>query len=117
MTPKELDQFACAELPNQCLSEKDCTGKPMVDEKGKPIHKWDENDEKVMNPLWTAVTSFMLHGPCGQYNPSLGCMVDGCCQFGYIRFLQNNTYLICSWVILSSLGNKMATSSTVGPFR
>ena len=76
MTPKELDQFICAELQDKYLSEKDHIEKPMVDGEGKPIHKQDENDEKVINPLWTAVTSFLLHGPCGQYNPSLGCMVD-----------------------------------------
>ena len=97
MTPKELDQFACAELPYQCLSEKDCTGKPMVDEKGKPIHKWDENDEKVMNPLWTAVTFFMLHGPCGQYNPSLGCMVDGCCVW-LMDVVNLDTYFSCKTI-------------------
>ena len=91
MTPKELDQFVCAELPNQYVSEKDSTGKPMVDEKGKPIHKQDENGEKVINPLWTAVTSFMLRGPCGQYNPSLGCMVDGRCRFGYPKNYQAAT--------------------------
>ena len=79
MTPKELDQFICVELPDQYLSEKDPTGKPMVDGKGRPIYKWDENDEKVINPLWTAVTSFMFHGPCGQYNRSLDCVVDGLC--------------------------------------
>ena len=48
MTSKELDQFICAELPDQYLSEKDPTGKPMVDGKGELIHKWDENDEKVI---------------------------------------------------------------------
>ena len=79
MAPKELGQFICAELPNKYLSEKDHIGKPIVDGESKPIHKQDDKDEKVINPLWTAVTSFMLHGPCGQYNPSLGCMVDGHC--------------------------------------
>ena len=59
-----------------------------MDGKGKPIHKWDDNDEKVVNPLWTAVTSFMFHGPCGQHNASLGCMVDGHCQFGYPKKCQ-----------------------------
>ena len=49
----------------------------MVDGEGKPIHKQDENDKEVITPLWTAVTSFMLHGPCGQDNPSLSYMVDG----------------------------------------
>ena len=63
----------------------------MVDEKGKPIHKQDENGEKVINPLWTAVTSFMLHGRCGQYNPSLGCMVDGRCRSGYTENYQATT--------------------------
>ena len=33
----------------------------------------------------------MLHGPCGQYNPSLSCMVDGCCQFGYPKNYQTTT--------------------------
>ena len=79
MTSKELDQLICAELPDQYLSEKDATGKQMVDGEGRPIHKRDENGEKVINPLWTAVTSFMLHGPCGEYNHSLGCMVEGHC--------------------------------------
>ena len=51
----------------------------MADGKGKPIHKQDENDEKVVNPLWTVATSFMLHGLCRQHNPCLGCMVDGHC--------------------------------------
>ena len=35
----------------------------MVDGEGEPIYKRDENDEKAINPLWIAVTSFMLHGP------------------------------------------------------
>ena len=91
MTPKELDQFICAELPDKYLSEKDHTGKPMVAGEGKPLHKQDENDKKAINPLWTAVTSFMLHGCCGQYNPSLGCMVDGHCQFGYPKNYQATT--------------------------
>ena len=68
MTPKESDKFICAELPDKYLSEKDHTGMPMVDGEGKPLHKHDENDKKVINPLWTAVISFMLHGPCGQYS-------------------------------------------------
>ena len=33
----------------------------------------------------------MLHGPCGQYNPSLSCMVDGHCQFGYPKNYQPTT--------------------------
>ena len=36
---KELDQFICAELPDQYLSEKDSTGKAMVDGRGEPIYK------------------------------------------------------------------------------
>ena len=91
MTPKELDQFICAELPDKYLKEKHHTGKPMVDTEGKPIHKWDRNGKKVSNPLWTAVTSFMLHGPCRQHNPSLGCMVDGHSQFGYPKNYQTKT--------------------------
>ena len=47
--------------------------------------------KKLFNPLWTAVTSFMLHGPYGQYNPSLSCMVDGHCQFGYPKNYQATT--------------------------
>ena len=31
MTAKELDQIICSELPDQYLSEKDSTGKAMVD--------------------------------------------------------------------------------------
>ena len=46
MTSKELDQFICAELPDQYLSKKHHTGKPMVDGQGEPIYKWDEKDEK-----------------------------------------------------------------------
>ena len=38
-TAKELDQFICAELPDQYLSEKDSTGKAMVDGRGEPIYK------------------------------------------------------------------------------
>ena len=33
----------------------------------------------------------MLHGPCGQYNPSLSCMVDGHCRFGYPKNYQATT--------------------------
>ena len=39
MTAKELDQFICAELPDQYLSEKDSTGKAMMDGRGEPIYK------------------------------------------------------------------------------
>ena len=91
MTGKELDQFICSELPDQYLSEKDSTGKAMVDGRGEPIYKQDGNGEKIINPLWTEVTSFTLHGPCGQYNPSLSCMVDGHCQFGYPKNYQATT--------------------------
>ena len=79
MTSKELDQFICAEHPDQYLSQKDATGKQMVDGEGGPIHKQDENGEIFINPLWTAVTPFMLQGPCGEYNHSLGGMVEGQC--------------------------------------
>ena len=91
MTPKELNQFVCAELPDQYLYEKDSTGKPMVDGEGRPIHKQDENGDKVINPLWIAVTSFMLYGPCRQHNPTLGCLVDGHCQIGYPKNYQATT--------------------------
>ena len=47
MTPKELDQFICTELPDKYLRDKDHTGKLMVDGEGKPIHKWDENDKEL----------------------------------------------------------------------
>ena len=36
----------------------------------------------------------MLHGPCGQYNPSLGCMVDGHCRFGYPKNYQATTEIL-----------------------
>ena len=50
MTPKELDQFICVEFVDKYLSEKDHTGKPMVDGEGKPIYKQDEKDEKRNQP-------------------------------------------------------------------
>ena len=33
----------------------------------------------------------MLHGPCGQHNPTLGCMVGGHCRFGYPKNYQATT--------------------------
>ena len=53
MTPKELDQFICAELPDQYHSEKVSTVKPIMDGKGEPIYKQDENDENNNNQTIT----------------------------------------------------------------
>ena len=53
MTPEHLDKIICAEIPDEYLKD------------GKK------------NPLHEAVKKFMLHGPCGQANPTLSCMRDG----------------------------------------
>jgi hypothetical protein len=64
MTPDQLDKIICAEIPDEYL--KDVEGK------------------QKKNPLYEAVTKFMLHGPCGQDNPTLSCMRDGQhCRFNF----------------------------------
>ena len=92
MTLKELDQFIWQSFLINTSVRKTLLGSQWWMERVNQ-YKWDENDddEKVFNPLWTAVTSFMLHGPCGQHNPSFGCMVDGHCQFGYPKNYQATT--------------------------
>ena len=37
----------------------------------------------VQNPLHQMVQDYMLHGPCGSENPTLSCMRDGYCKYGY----------------------------------
>ena len=91
---KELNESLLHQVPGETqtyLSIDSCIDPDDAAYVGTEVLNNIENGEKVINPLWTAVTSFMLHGPCGQYNPSLGCMVDGCCRFGYPKNYQATT--------------------------
>jgi hypothetical protein len=45
-----------------------------------------------MNPeLFDAVKKFMVHGPCGHFNPNAPCMKDNKCMYGYPKPFQEQT--------------------------
>ena len=58
ITAEELDQFICAELPDQYLSEKDFTGKAMVDEE---VNQYTNEMEMVKNNQSTLGCSDIFH--------------------------------------------------------
>ena len=69
MPLEDIDKIICAEIPNEYLGQSS-----------------DEIKNKLppkKNPLYIAVTQFMLHGPCGPDNPTLSCMRDGFCRYGF----------------------------------
>ena len=60
--PEEYDDFVCAEIP----------------------------DQETEPELFNLVTKNMIHGPCGEHNPSAPCMQDGKCTKGFPKsFLQD----------------------------
>ena len=62
-TAEEYDSMVCAEIP-----------------------------DKERNPkLYELVVAHMLHGPCGEANPSCPCMKDGKCSKGYPKAFQEET--------------------------
>ena len=71
MTPEEIDQIICAEIPDETVT----------------IERKDENNKSYEsvepNPLNTLVTDMMLHGPCGKLYPERACMKSGECKSGF----------------------------------
>ncbi len=50
-------------------------------------------DRNEMPKLFEIVTTCMLHGPCGVYNPNAPCMIDGKCKAGYPKPYRSYTSL------------------------
>ncbi len=50
-------------------------------------------DESKMPRLHKIVTTCMLHGPCGEYNPQAPCMINGKCKSGYPKPFREYTSL------------------------
>ncbi len=50
-------------------------------------------DKDKMPKLHQIVTTCMLHGPCGHYNPLSPCMIDGKCKAGYPKPYRDHTSL------------------------
>ncbi len=71
MSSEEIDKIICAEIPDEyvTITTRDADG--------------DEVKSEMKNPLYETVTKFMLHGPCGPDNPTLSCMRDGYCRYGF----------------------------------
>ena len=63
--PDEIDNFISAEIP----------------------------DEEFDPELFRIVTTFMLHGPCGHFNPHCTCMVDGQCSKEFPKELRAETQM------------------------
>ena len=77
LTPEEIDKIICAEIPNEYLKQQhDSGGIPL------PLKR---------NPLHDAVKEYMVHGPCGSKNPTLSCMREGYCRYGYPKEYQLTT--------------------------
>jgi hypothetical protein len=56
-TPEDYDQLVSAEIPDKDLQSK----------------------------LYQSVSKHMIHGPCGEFNPSAPCMKDGKCSKYYLH--------------------------------
>ena len=67
--PTLIDKIICAEIPKATIEV------PNEDNPG--------TFKDVTNPLFTKVTSSMLHGPCGHHNPSRSCTSAGSCKYNY----------------------------------
>ncbi len=50
-------------------------------------------DKDAMPKLHEIVTTCMLHGPCGEFNPNAPCMINGTCKAGYPKPFRNHTSL------------------------
>ncbi|XP_076927145.1 uncharacterized protein LOC143590563 [Bidens hawaiensis] len=61
--PSDIDKFISSEIPN----------------------KFTEPD------LYQLVSDHMLHGPCGEANPSCGCMIDRECSKNFPKIFQSET--------------------------
>ena len=68
LTAEDVDDVVCAELPDPA----------------------DENNQR----LFTAVTSHMIHGPCGQLNRNSPCMAEGICLKKYPKAYSAETVYI-----------------------
>ena len=67
-----VDKVICAEIPEPKIKY------PELDDEGNII-----GTTEVDNPLHKQMKSFMLHGPCGEHNPTLSCMCGGFCKYNY----------------------------------
>ena len=75
----ELDQIICAEIPDEYLTQ-----------------QFDDKENKLpfrRNPLHVAVKQFMLHGPCGEHNPTLSCMIKGYCRWNFPKEYSSATQM------------------------
>lgn len=68
LTAEDVDDVVCAELPDPA----------------------DENNQR----LFTAVTSHMIHGPCGQLNRNSPCMAEGICLKKYPKAYSAETVYV-----------------------
>ncbi len=50
-------------------------------------------DESKMPKLHKIVTTCMIHGPCGEFNPNAPCMINGKCKSGYPKPYREYTSL------------------------
>ena len=80
LTETELDRIICAEIPDEEVDVE------VMDETSKkPVKK------TIKNPLFQAVSDFMLHGPCGTADCKLSCMQDGYCRYNFPKDYKSNT--------------------------
>ena len=71
MTPEEIDQIICAEIPDETVT---------IERKDKQNNTYESVKP---NSLHTLVTDMMLHGPCGKLYPERACMKSGECKSGF----------------------------------
>lgn len=50
-------------------------------------------DRQMQPGLYESIKKFMIHGPCGDHNPSLPCMVDGKCKDHFPYNLHQHTLI------------------------
>ena len=99
MTTEELDKILCVEIPGEFVT----------------IVRENKHGDRVelegKNLLHHLVTSFMLHGPCGQRNPTLKCMKDIFCKYNFPKEYKSKTemskygYPLYCWISYDKGGN------------
>ena len=80
LTETELNQIICAEIPDEEVDVEVMDGTSK-----KPVTK------TITNPLFEAVSNFMLHGPCGTADSNLSCMRDGYCRYNFPKDYKSKT--------------------------
>ena len=78
-TIDEIDQIVCAEIPDEEVVIE--IKKETKNQNGEIVIVVEK--KTIQNPLHQMVQDYMLHGPCGSENPTLSCMRDGYCKYGY----------------------------------